>query len=69
MADFWSDEWFAAVNTTAEVLPTIDGLSFSFDVEVADKVAHLKMIRPDKANSMVPSFWRDPPEIVDEWSA
>ena len=36
MADFWSDEWFAAVNTTAEVLPTIDGLSFSFDVEVAE---------------------------------
>ena len=40
-----------------------------FDVEVADKVAHLKMIRPDKANSMVPSFWRDLPAIVDEWSA
>jgi enoyl-CoA hydratase len=40
-----------------------------FDVEVTDKVAHLKMIRPDKANSMVPSFWRDLPAIVDEWSA
>ena len=40
-----------------------------FDVEVSDKVAHLKMIRPDKANSMVPSFWRDLPAIVDELSA
>ncbi len=40
-----------------------------FDVEVTDKVAHLKMIRPDKANSMVPSFWRDLPLIVDESSA
>ena len=40
-----------------------------FDVEVTDKVAHLTMIRPGKANSMVPSFWRDLPAIVDEWSA
>jgi len=36
MAEFWSDDWFAAVNSAAEVLPAIDGLSFSFDVEVAE---------------------------------
>ena len=36
MADFWSDEWFAAVNAAADDLPAIDGLSFSFDVEVAE---------------------------------
>ncbi len=40
-----------------------------FDVEVNDKVAHLRMIRPEKANSMVASFWRDLPEIVDGLSA
>lgn len=36
MVDFWSEEWFAAVNSSADVLPSIDGLSFSFDVEVAE---------------------------------
>ncbi|MDG2039351.1 MAG: enoyl-CoA hydratase-related protein, partial [Ilumatobacter sp.] len=40
-----------------------------FDVQIADKVAHLKMNRPHKANSMVASFWRDLPEIVNDWSA
>ncbi len=40
-----------------------------FEVEIVDKVGHLKMIRPEKANSMVPSFWRDLPMIVDEMSA
>jgi len=39
-----------------------------FDVEIADKVGHIKMIRPAKANSMVPSFWADLPVIVDEMS-
>ncbi len=39
-----------------------------FDVEVTDKVGHIKMIRPDKANSMVASFWNDLPKIVDEMS-
>ncbi len=40
-----------------------------FDVEVNDKIGHVRMIRPDKANSMVASFWRDLPEIVDGLSA
>ena len=40
-----------------------------FDVEIDDKVAHLRLIRPEKSNSMVPSFWRDLPVIVDELSA
>ena len=40
-----------------------------FDVEVADKVAHIKMIRPERANSMIPSFWRDLPAIVDDLSS
>lgn len=39
-----------------------------FDVQVTDKVAHLKMIRPEKSNSQIPAFWRELPEIVDELS-
>ncbi|MDX2382218.1 MAG: crotonase/enoyl-CoA hydratase family protein [Acidimicrobiia bacterium] len=40
-----------------------------FDVEVVDKVGHLRMNRPEKSNSMIPEFWRELPEIVDELSA
>lgn len=40
-----------------------------FDVETTDRVAHLRMIRPERSNSMIPSFWRDLPAIVDELSA
>jgi enoyl-CoA hydratase len=39
-----------------------------FDVEIVDKVGHIRMNRPEKSNSMVPAFWRELPEIVDEWS-
>ena len=35
-----------------------------FDVEIADKVAHLRMCRPDELNTMTPAFWRELPEIV-----
>ncbi len=40
-----------------------------FDVEVVDKVGHVKMNRPDKANSMIAAFWRELPQIVDEMSS
>jgi enoyl-CoA hydratase len=40
-----------------------------FDVETTDRVAHLRMIRPERSNSMIPSFWRDLPEIVHDLSA
>lgn len=36
MAEFWSEDWFEAVNDAGAELPTIEGLSFSFDVEVAE---------------------------------
>jgi len=39
-----------------------------FDVSVADKVAHVQMKRPDKLNSMIPSFWHELPTIVNELS-
>jgi len=39
-----------------------------FDVSVSDKVAHVQMNRPDKLNSMIPSFWHELPTIVNELS-
>jgi enoyl-CoA hydratase len=35
-----------------------------FDVDVREKVAHVRLNRPDELNSMVPEFWRELPEIV-----
>ncbi len=44
-----------------------------FDVEITDRVAHVRLSRPDELNTMVPEFWRELPEIVtgisDEASA
>jgi len=40
-----------------------------FEVSLADGVAHLRMCRPEKRNSMVPSFWEDLPAIVAELDA
>lgn len=40
-----------------------------FEVEVADKVAHVRMSRPDELNSMIREFWNELPEIVRELDA
>lgn len=39
-----------------------------FAVDVADHVAHIRMIRPERANSMIPAFWRELPAIVNALS-
>ncbi|MCO4836401.1 MAG: crotonase/enoyl-CoA hydratase family protein [Acidimicrobiaceae bacterium] len=39
-----------------------------FRVEVIDKVGMVTMIRPERSNSMIPSFWTELPAIVDELS-
>ena len=39
-----------------------------FRVEVIDKVGMVTMIRPERSNSMIPSFWTELPTIVDELS-
>jgi enoyl-CoA hydratase len=36
-----------------------------FTVSVADHIAHIRLNRPEKANSMIPEFWRELPEAVD----
>ncbi|MCU1672393.1 MAG: Enoyl-CoA hydratase [Frankiales bacterium] len=44
-----------------------------FDVEITDRVAHVRLNRPDELNTMTSDFWRELPEIVtgisDEASA
>ncbi len=40
-----------------------------FTVETADGVAHLRLNRPEKMNSMTPEFWREFPEAIDRLSA
>lgn len=37
-----------------------------FDVEITDKVAHVRLNRPDELNTMVPAFWTELPRIVRE---
>lgn len=36
-----------------------------FDVELQDGIAHLRLNRPEKRNSMVPEFWMELPELVN----
>ncbi|QIT57009.1 crotonase/enoyl-CoA hydratase family protein [Aquisalimonas sp. 2447] len=35
-----------------------------FDVTIDNGIAHLVLKRPEKRNSMIPSFWRELPDIV-----
>ena len=37
-----------------------------FDVEIGEGVAHIRMNRPEKLNSMNKAFWNDLPEIVED---
>lgn len=42
MAEFFDDEWIAIAASAGSGLPAIDGVSFSFDIEVAE-TAHGKV--------------------------
>lgn len=37
-----------------------------FAVDIRDQVAHVVLNRPDKRNSMNPSFWRELPQIIKD---
>jgi len=39
-----------------------------FTVEIADHIGHVRLNRPEKANSMIPEFWRELPEAIDRIS-
>ena len=40
-----------------------------FDVDITDKVAHIRLNRPDALNAMNKDFWNDLPAIVEEIDA
>ena len=40
-----------------------------FDVSIEDKVAHIRMSRPEAFNSMIREFWSELPEIVNALDA
>lgn len=48
MAEIYTDEWYAEVLAASASLPAVDGVSFCFDVEVADapgkKRAHGRVV-------------------------
>jgi enoyl-CoA hydratase len=39
-----------------------------FSVDLVDHVAHITLARPDELNTMIPAFWRELPDIVNELS-
>lgn len=38
----------------------------TFDLTIENHVAHICLNRPDKRNSMIPSFWEDLPRVIEE---
>lgn len=56
MAEFWSDEWFEAVNEAATVLAEVPDVSFSFDVEVAESANGKVRAHGQITNGQLTSF-------------
>jgi len=40
-----------------------------FKVEISNGIAHVILNRPDKRNSMNPTFWDELPRIIDDIDA
>ena len=38
-----------------------------FELEVANGIAHIRLNRPERANSMIPSFWTELPAAVNTY--
>lgn len=38
----------------------------TFDLTIENHVAHICLNRPDKRNSMIPSFWEDLPRVIED---
>ena len=47
-----------------DTLPGMSERYECFEVSLSDGIAHLRMCRPEKRNSMIRSFWRELPEII-----
>ncbi len=39
-----------------------------FELEESEGVAHVRLSRPDQLNTMIPEFWSELPQIIDELS-
>jgi enoyl-CoA hydratase len=37
-----------------------------FDLQIDDRIAHLRMTRPEKRNSMIPEFWEELPRLIHD---
>lgn len=37
-----------------------------FKVSIENRIAHIQLTRPDKRNSMIPAFWDELPQIIDD---
>jgi enoyl-CoA hydratase len=44
-------------------------MAASFTVDIADRIAHVRLCRPEKANALSPDFWTDFPAEIDTISA
>jgi enoyl-CoA hydratase len=42
--------------------------SSCFEVDHIDRVAHVRMVRPNELNTMIPAFWRELPRVVTDLS-
>ena len=39
-----------------------------FELTLSEGIAHIRFNRPEKANSMIPSFWTELPNVINELS-
>lgn len=37
-----------------------------FELSIIDRIAHIKLIRPERRNSMIPEFWDELPKIIEK---
>src|SRR3954468_7589579 len=40
-----------------------------FDLQIENKIAHIRLNRGEELNTMVPEFWRELPEIIGDIDA
>ncbi len=51
---------------TTDTSESIDMTQTCFDLQIDDRIAHLRMTRPEKRNSMIPEFWEELPRLIHD---
>ena len=51
---------------TTDSSESIDTTQTCFDLKIDDRIAHLRMTRPEKRNSMIPEFWEELPRLIHD---